>query len=50
MNISNDCKKLCTPLYICNTIEKIYYEAGFRHIDTKQAGRASYAKGISKDL
>ena len=24
------------------TAERIYYEAGFRHIDTKQAGRATY--------
>ena len=24
------------------TAEKIYYEAGFRHVETKQAGRASY--------
>ena len=24
------------------TAERIYYEAGFRHVDTKQAGRASY--------
>lgn len=24
------------------TAEKIYYEAGFRHIETKQAGRAAY--------
>ena len=26
------------------TAEKIYYEAGFRHVETKQAGRASYRK------
>ena len=32
------------------TAERIYYEAGFRHVDTKQAGRASYVKCISKDL
>lgn len=24
------------------TAERIYYEAGFRHVDTKRAGRASY--------
>lgn len=28
------------------TAERIYYEAGFRHLETKQAGRASY---INKD-
>lgn len=32
------------------TAERIYYEAGFRHVDTKQAGRASYVKCINKDL
>lgn len=32
------------------TAEKIYYEAGFRHVDTKQAGRASYVKSIIKEL
>lgn len=32
------------------TAERIYYEAGFRHADTKQAGRAAYVKRISKDL
>lgn len=32
------------------TAERIYYEAGFRHVDTKQAGRASYVKRTSKDL
>ena len=32
------------------TAERIYYEAGFRHVDTKQAGRASYVKSISKEL
>lgn len=32
------------------TAEKIYYEAGFRHVDTKLAGRASYIKCINKDL
>lgn len=31
------------------TAEKIFYEAGFRHVDTKQAGRASYVKCIRKD-
>ena len=31
------------------TAERIYYEAGFRHVDTRQAGRASYVKCISKD-
>lgn len=29
------------------TAERIYYEAGFRHVDTKQAGRASYVKRIN---
>lgn len=28
------------------TAERIYYEAGFRHVETKQAGRASYAKSM----
>lgn len=32
------------------TAERIYYEAGFRYVETKQAGRASYVKRISKDL
>lgn len=32
-----------------DTAERIYYEAGFRHVDTKQAGRTSYVKCISKD-
>lgn len=31
------------------TAERIYYEAGFRHVDTKQAGRASYVKCVRKD-
>lgn len=32
------------------TAERIYYEAGFRHVDTKQAGRASYVRDTGKDL
>jgi len=28
------------------TAEKIYYEAGFRHVETKQAGRATYKTSI----
>lgn len=32
------------------TAERIYYEAGFRYLDTKQAGRASYVKCINEDL
>lgn len=26
------------------TAERIYYEAGFRHVDTRRAGRACYVK------
>lgn len=32
------------------TAERIYYETGFRHAATKQAGRASNVKCINKDL
>lgn len=32
------------------TAERIYYEAGFRYVGTKQAGRACYVQQISKDL
>ncbi len=32
------------------TAERIYYEAGFRHVDTKQAGRASYVKRMNNGL
>ncbi|MBQ8914909.1 MAG: GNAT family N-acetyltransferase [Clostridia bacterium] len=28
--------------------EKIYYEAGFRHVETKQAGRATYKPAITR--
>ena len=28
--------------------EKIYYEAGFRHVETKQAGRATYIHAITR--
>lgn len=29
------------------TAERIYYEAGFRHVDTRRAGRACYVKRVS---
>lgn len=31
------------------TAEKIYYEAGFRHVETKQAGRATYINDNKRD-
>ncbi len=33
-----------------DTAEKIYYEAGFRHLEIKQAGRATYANYENKDV
>lgn len=32
------------------TAERIYYEAGFRHVATKQAGRASYVKNLNEKM
>lgn len=31
-------------------LEKIYYEAGFRHIETKHAGRAIYKSSLQEEM